>query len=165
MNILWRRTLSVTPLRNLPVNKRLKNLAEFNLLQNLHLCTQKSVCATNFGPLGEIGANFSLQFSLRTQFAKISNKKVIAENQCEKHKKSSLVLLFVLDRDISKKKALKMTGHFQIFRAFFCPPDHKSEKKSRKSTNKKNSGLSMLANSDTTSTRICLDQDHTSASL
>ena len=70
--------------------KDLENLAEFNLLQNLHLCTQKSVCATNFGPLGEMGANFSLQFSSRTQFAKISNKKVIAENQCEKHKKSSL---------------------------------------------------------------------------
>ena len=70
--------------------KDLENLAEFNLLQNLHLCTQKSVCATNFGPLGEIGANFSLQFSSRTQFTKINNKKVIAENQCEKHKKSSL---------------------------------------------------------------------------
>ena len=39
-------------------------------------------------PFGEIGANFSLQLSLtqRTQFAKISNKKVIAENQCEKIK-------------------------------------------------------------------------------
>ena len=52
-----------------------------------HVLYTKSVCATNFGPLGEIGANFSLQFSSRTQFAKISNKKVIAENQCEKHKK------------------------------------------------------------------------------
>ena len=38
-------------------------------------------------PSGEIGANFSLQPSSRTQFSKISNKKVIAENQCEKHKK------------------------------------------------------------------------------
>ena len=57
--ILLRRILSVSPLRNLPVNKDLENLAEFNLLQNLHLCTQKSVCATNFGPLGEIGTNFS----------------------------------------------------------------------------------------------------------
>ena len=66
-------------------------MAEFNLLQNLHLCTQKSVCVTNFESLGEIGANFSLQISSRTQFAKINNKKVIAENQCEKHKKSSLV--------------------------------------------------------------------------
>ena len=70
--------------------KDLDNLAEFNLLQNLHLCTQKSVCATNFGSLGEIGANFSLQLLSRTQFAKINYKKVIAENQCEKHKKSSL---------------------------------------------------------------------------
>ena len=72
--------------------KDLENWAEFNLLQNLHLCTQKSVCARNFGPLGEIGANFSLQLSSRTQLSKINNKKVIAENQCEKHKKSSLAL-------------------------------------------------------------------------
>ena len=71
--------------------KDLENWAEFNLLQNLHLCTQESVCARNFGPLGEIGANFSLQLTSRTQLAKINNKKVIAENQCEKHKKSSLV--------------------------------------------------------------------------
>ena len=42
-------------------------------------------------PFGEIGANFSLQISSRTQFAKISNKKVIAENQCEKHKNKSLI--------------------------------------------------------------------------
>ena len=41
-------------------------------------------------PLGEVGANFSLQLSSRTQFTKINNKKVIAKNQCEKHKKSSL---------------------------------------------------------------------------
>ena len=41
-------------------------------------------------PLGEVGANFSLQLSSRTQFTKINTKKVIAENQCEKHKKSSL---------------------------------------------------------------------------
>ena len=65
-------------------------LAEFNVLQNLHLCAQKSVSATNLGPFGEIGANFSLQLSSRTRFDKINKKKVIAENQCEKHKKSSL---------------------------------------------------------------------------
>ena len=34
---------------------------------------------------GEIGADFSLQLPSRTQSAKISNKKVIAENQCEKN--------------------------------------------------------------------------------
>ena len=67
-------------------------LSEFNVLQNLHLCAQKSVCATNFGPFGEIGAYFSLQLSPRTQFDKINKKTVIAENQCEKHKKSSLVV-------------------------------------------------------------------------
>ena len=41
-------------------------------------------------PFGEVGANVSLQLSSRPQFTKITNKKVIAENQCEKHKKSSL---------------------------------------------------------------------------
>ena len=44
------------------------------------------------GPFGEVGANFSLQLSSRTQFSKIIKKKVIAKNQCEKHKKSSLYL-------------------------------------------------------------------------
>ena len=37
-------------------------------------------------PFGDIGANVSQKLSSRTQFAKISNKKIIAENQCEKHK-------------------------------------------------------------------------------
>ena len=40
----------------------------------------------DFGKFGEIGTNFSPHLSVRTQFAKISNKKVIVENQCEKHK-------------------------------------------------------------------------------
>ena len=44
-----------------------------------------------FEPIGEVGANFSLQLSSQRQFTKVNNKKVIAENQCEKHKKSSLV--------------------------------------------------------------------------
>ena len=70
--------------------KDLENWAEFNSLQILHLCTQNIFCARNFGPLGEIGANFSLQLSSRIHLAKINNKKGIAENQCEKHKKSSL---------------------------------------------------------------------------
>ena len=41
----------------------------------------------------DIGANFSLQLSSRTQFAKIGNKMVIAENQCEKHKNPSMFFL------------------------------------------------------------------------
>ena len=44
-------------------------------------------------PIGEIGANFSLQLISRTRFDKINKKKVTAQNQCEKHKKSSLVIL------------------------------------------------------------------------
>ena len=58
----------------------LETLAEFRLLQILHLCTQKSVCAKNFGPFGEIGANFPVQLSSGSHFAKIENKKVISEN-------------------------------------------------------------------------------------
>ena len=57
------------------------------MLQILHLCTQISVCATNFGPFGENGATFSVQLSWRSQFANFVNKKVIAKTQCEKHKK------------------------------------------------------------------------------
>ena len=56
----------------------------------------------------------------------------------------------VFSRDIKKKKRSEkssendqLTVHFQrvFFRAFFCPPDPKSEKKSRKSTYKKNLAL------------------------
>ena len=39
----------------------------------------KSACATNFGPLGEIGAIFPPQLSSQTQFAKIINKKLSPE--------------------------------------------------------------------------------------
>ena len=56
----------------------------------MHLCAELMAASMTLEPLGEVGANFSLQLSSRTQFTKINNKKVIAENQCEKHKKSSL---------------------------------------------------------------------------
>ena len=48
--------------------KYLENLAKFKILQNLHLhvYTQKSICAINFGPFGEIGANISIQLSFLT---------------------------------------------------------------------------------------------------
>ena len=56
------------------------------------------MCRVNCSILdyGTIWRNFSLQLSLPTQFAKISNKKVIAENQCEKHKNKSLVQLHIV---------------------------------------------------------------------
>ena len=57
----------------------------------MHLCAELIAVSMMLEPLGEVGANFSLQLSLRTHFTKINNKKVIAENRCEKHKKSSLV--------------------------------------------------------------------------
>ena len=53
---------------------------KFNLLQNLHLYSQKSVCTTSTRPLGEVGGNSPLQLSMRTHFAKIEDKKVIAKN-------------------------------------------------------------------------------------
>ena len=73
-----RRTLSATG-----ASTKL-NLAILNVLRNLHQCTQKSFCATNFGPFGEIGAKISLQLSSRTKFTKFKNKKC-RQNHCEKH--------------------------------------------------------------------------------
>ena len=40
----------------------------------------------------EVGANFALKLPSRTQFAKFKDKKVIAENQCEKLIKSRFLL-------------------------------------------------------------------------
>ena len=60
----------------------------------MHLCAELTAAFWTLEPFGEIGANFSLQLSLRTRLDKINKKKVIAENQCEKHKKSSLIDFF-----------------------------------------------------------------------
>ena len=62
----------------------------------MHLCAELIAASMTLVPLGEVGANFSLQLSSRTQFTKISNKKVVAENQCEKHKKIELKLGFAI---------------------------------------------------------------------
>ena len=62
----------------------------------MHLCAELIAVSMMLEPLGEVGANFSLQLSSRTQYTKINNKKAIVENQCEKHKKSSLVALLKL---------------------------------------------------------------------
>ena len=56
----------------------------------MHLCAELTAAFWTLEPFGEIGAIFSLQLSSRTRLDKINKKKVIAENQCEKHKKSSL---------------------------------------------------------------------------
>ena len=60
----------------------------------MNLCAELTAAFWTLEPIGEIGANFSLQLSSRTRFDKINKKKVIAENQCEKHKKSSLGTIF-----------------------------------------------------------------------
>ena len=52
----------------------------------MHLFAGLTAASWTMEPFGEIGTNFSLQLSSQTKFAKISNKKVIAENQCEKNK-------------------------------------------------------------------------------
>ena len=64
----------------------------------MHLCEELIAASRMLEPIGEYGANFSLQLSSRTQFTKINNKKVIAENQCEKHKKSSLMTFIITFR-------------------------------------------------------------------
>ena len=57
--------------------------------------------------LGEIGAKFSLQLSSRTQFAKINNKKVIAENRVFLlAKKSDFVACEQQGADKSDKRSL-----------------------------------------------------------
>ena len=65
--------------------KDFENLAEFNLLQNLHLCNIKSVCTTNFGPFGKLALIFLYSFHREHSLLKL--KKVIDENKCEKQKK------------------------------------------------------------------------------
>ena len=52
----------------------------------MHLYAGLTAAPWILEPFGDIGANFSLQLSSRTQFAKIENKKAIVENQCEKYK-------------------------------------------------------------------------------
>ena len=63
----------------------------------MHLCAELIAASMTLEPLGEVGAIFSLQLSSRTQFTKINNKQVIAENQCEKHKKSSLTIILLIN--------------------------------------------------------------------
>ena len=82
----FRRTLSVTPLRNLSANKRLRHCGLIPFIANSPSMYTKSDCAKILGHFEEISAYFLVQLSSRSHFAKIENKKVIAENQCEKHK-------------------------------------------------------------------------------
>ena len=58
----------------------------------MHLCAELIAASMMLEPLGEVGANFSLQLSSRTQFTKINNKKKLSPKiNVKKNKKSSLV--------------------------------------------------------------------------
>ena len=48
--ILFKLPLTVTPIRILPVNKRLRNLGRIQSIAKSYLYTQKSVCATSTRP-------------------------------------------------------------------------------------------------------------------
>ena len=56
--------------------KDLEILAEFCLSQILHLCTQKSVCATNFGLLGEMALIFLYNVHREHSLLKLKIKKL-----------------------------------------------------------------------------------------
>ena len=57
--------------------------------QREHLCARLTAASWILEPFGEIGVNFSLQHSLRTHFAKISNKKSSPKINV-KHKKTTV---------------------------------------------------------------------------
>ena len=44
--------------------------------QRVHLCAELIAASMTLDPLEEVGANFSIQLSSRTQFTKIHNKKL-----------------------------------------------------------------------------------------
>ena len=62
--------LSVTPIRILPVNKRLRNLGRIQFFA-------KSVCAIIIRLFGEVCGKSPLQLSSRTDIAKIEDKKLL----------------------------------------------------------------------------------------
>ena len=45
----------------------------------MHLCAELIAASMMLEPLGEVGANFSLQLSSRKQFTKINNKKLLSK--------------------------------------------------------------------------------------
>ena len=68
--------LSVTPVRILPVNKRLRNFGQIQFIAKSSSIYTK-ICTR---PFGEVGGKSPLQLSSRTHFAKIEDQIVIAKN-------------------------------------------------------------------------------------
>ena len=81
--------------------QRIKKISMWEVLPAIAIkILRKSIYAQKFTaaywmlePFGEVGAIVSTPSS-QTRFSKIKNKKVIAENQCDKCKKSSLILVY-----------------------------------------------------------------------
>ena len=69
-------------------------LDEFNLLQNLHLYTEKSIGATSTEPFGEVGGKFPLQLSSQTHFVKLEDKKSYCEKLVLKTYQLEFLILF-----------------------------------------------------------------------
>ena len=63
--------LSVTPIRIVPVIKRLRNLGRIQFIAKSSRYTQKALCAISTRLFGVVGGNCPLQLSSRTHFAKI----------------------------------------------------------------------------------------------
>ena len=90
----------------------------------MHLCAELTAAFWTLEPFGEIGANFSLQLSSRRRFDKINKKNVIAENQCEKHKKSSLGLTDIENRtQIGKPRLCQQLLEFKKVHLHCLVPD------------------------------------------
>ena len=66
--------------------KDLKNLAEFRLSQILYLCTQNMFAPQTSDLLEKMVLIFLYNFHRDHNLQTLKIKKVIAENQCEKHK-------------------------------------------------------------------------------
>ena len=62
----------------------------------MHLFAELTAASWMLEQVGEVRANFSLQLSLRTHFAKMKIKIFIAENHCENRNKLSFFLVFFI---------------------------------------------------------------------
>ena len=67
----------------------------------MHLCAEFTAEPWMLEPFGKVGALFSLQLLLLTQFDKIENKNIITKYQYEKHKTSSLGKGLMMSRIMS----------------------------------------------------------------
>ena len=72
--------LSVTPIRIIPVIKRLRNLGRIQFIAKSSSNYTNISLRHNHKSFGEVGGNSPLKLSTRTYFAKIEDKKVIAKN-------------------------------------------------------------------------------------